>query len=80
MFAVNRPNLDTSMMPNTTFKHHEPGETSEVTFDKAQATYFNPFARMYVPSNAEELPDLTEIEFVEKAKPEESQRGSTLKE
>ena len=59
-------------MPETTFKHHD-GNRSEVLFDAAQDTYFNPYSRMYVPTNCAELPSLTEIEFVEKPKPEPEQ-------
>ena len=56
-------------MSNTTFKHHD-GDRSEVLFDKAQDTYFNPYSRMYVPTNLTDLPDLTEIDFVNLPKSE----------
>ena len=65
-------------MDNTTFKDQEYCERSEVVFDKAQATYFNPYARMYVPSDLEELNELTEIELVEEPGSEGSQQVSTF--
>ena len=69
VFAVKNPNINTSDMSNTTFKHHD-GDRSEVLFDKAQDTYFNPYSRMYVPTNLTDLPDLTEIDFVNLPKSE----------